>query len=444
MLRKCPSICFSRSWAVLLKRIGLFLILALVCSSVYGQDFDETDNLLFKIAVYGPSDEIFIWWGHAALIVENIRWNYSRVYDWGIFSYPSDNFLKDFLREEVRYKSIVGPIDMDEYIEEDRDITVYTLNLDRNAKKIILAYAENDVLPDNCFYDYHEFRDNCSTRIRDIIDMGTEGQFKTALDANPGRFSIRQHIRRYTWNRPFSDWFLCFLMGQNLDEKSTPWDEMFLPVEVARNIVDFAYTDNNGIERQLVSSVEIIYSSKKRQPILNEPLTTWPLALAVGIIVAALLFSVKVLGRKFPRSGRILLGVSQSLLGLFLGGSGCVLVFGYLMNNDYIQQNANILFVNPLLLALVPLGILYATMNQKNEARRLFIERCLFILWTYVFIAGGITVLMRILPFFYQQNQSVQGLILPVAFALSNFPEWIRAGFKQGKLHYTKTVENHL
>jgi hypothetical protein len=391
------------------------------------------DYLLFKIAVYGPSDEIFIWWGHAALIVENIRWNFSRVFDWGIFTYPSDSFLKDFLREEVRYESTAGFLYMGEYIEEDRDITVYTLNLDRNAKKIILDYAENDVLPDNCFYDYHEFRDNCSTRIRDIIDMGTEGQFKAVLDAKPGRFSIRQHIRRYTWNRPFSDWFLGFLVGQNYDEKITPWDEMFLPVEVARNIVDFTYTDNSGVERQLVSSVEIINSSKKRQPILNEPLTTWPLAFAAGLIVAALLYSVKVLGRKFPRSGRILLGASQSLLGLFLGGSGCVLVFGFLMNNDYIQQNANILFVNPLLLILAPLGILYATVNQKSEVCRLFIERWLHILWTYVFIAGGITVLMRMLPFFYQQNQSVQGLILPIAFVLSNFPEWIRAGFRQGR-----------
>jgi hypothetical protein len=433
----------------MVKRL-LFLILAFACTAVYGQDTTKNraeqfqyanrnwipsqdtpesrvDNLLFKIAIYGPSDPLFIWWGHAALIVEYTHWGFSRVYDWGIFTYPSDNFLKDFLRNEVRYKCSTSGLYMDEYIDEDRDIIVYTLNLDRKAKEIILAYAEDNVLPDNCFYDYHEFRDNCSTRIRDIIDMGTEGKFKAAFGAEPGRFSIRQHIRRYTWNRPFSDWLLGFLMGQNLDEQVPIWDEMFLPVELARNIVDFAYTDDSGITRKLVHSIQIINTSKSRQPILSQPLATWPFALIAGLIAAALLYSIKIPGKRFSRTGRILWGILQSLLGLFLGGCGCILVFGFLMDNDYIQQNINILFVNPLLLVMIPLGILYAA-NIRFPST----EKCLHILWTCVFIAGGITILLRILPFFYQQNQSVQGLILPIAFVFSNIPEWIRRRISAG------------
>jgi hypothetical protein len=400
--------------------VGLFLILVIVCFPLYGQDNIDVDNLLFKVAVYGPSDDIFIWWGHAALILEYTNRNFSLIFEWGIFSHPSDSFLKDFLREEVRYKTDTGFPDMDKYIKEDRDITVYTLNLDKTARKIIMAYVADNILSTNDFYDYHEFRDNCSTRIRDIIDRGTRGQFKAAFDAAPGRFSIRQHLRRYTWNRPFSDWFLGFLMGQDLDESITPWDEMFLPVEVARNITDFTYMDDTGVRRKLLSSAEIINTSKNRQPFLNEPLTTWPFALAIGLIVATLLFFVKIIGKKFPRTGRILLGALQSILGLFLGIAGCVLVFGFLMNNDYIQQNINILFVNPLLLVMAPLGILYAA-----NIRFPFTKKALSILWTYVFIAGAITVLLRILPFFFQQNQSVQGLILPIAFVFSCFPEWM-------------------
>jgi hypothetical protein len=416
-------------------RAGLFLMLALACFPVYGQESaeDRVSDLLFKVVVYGPSDDIYIWWGHAALIVENTKWSFSRIFEWGIFNYPSESFLKDFLREEVSYKSTSGFPDMNEYIDEDRDITIYTLNLDNRGKANIMTYVEDTVLTVNEPYDYHEFRDNCSTRIRDLLDLGTGGQFKAAFNASPGRFSIRQHVRRYTWDKPFSDWFLCFLMGQNFDEKITPWNEMFLPVEVARNIVDFSYTDTSGVKRKLVSSIETVYSSKSRQPILNAPLTTWPFALAAGLIAATLLFFIKIMSKKFPRSGRILLGVLQSLFGLCLGGSGCVLVFGFLMNNDYIQQNLNILFVNPLLLLMFPLGILCAVGSKKFETPRLFCEKCLRILWTYVFIAGIITVLLRITPFVYQQNQSVQGLILPVAFALSCFPEWIRAWWRRGK-----------
>jgi hypothetical protein len=422
------------------------------------------DNLLFKIAVFGPGDELFIWWGHAALIVENTKWNISRVFDWGIFTYPSDSFIRDFIREQVRYKCTANYFYMDDYIEEDRDITIYTLNLDRKAKEIILAYAEKNIMPENCYYDYHEFRDNCATRIRDIVDMGTGGQLKTFFSGVPGRYTIRQHIRRYTWFRPFSDWFLNFMMGQNLDEKITSWDEMFLPVEIARNIVGFTYTDNSGVERKLVESVQIFNTSKERPPVLNKPLAAWPFALTWGLIAAALLFSIKALGRKYPVCGRILWGVIQSFLGLFWGGSGCVLVFGFLMNNDYFQQNMNILFINPLLLFMVPLGILYAAnkhfpinrgcsktavfgtatldLMEKTAVRRFFeelgtkltefwdklnAEKLLRIIWTGVFITGSITVILQVFPFFYQQNQNVLGVFLPVTFAFSHIPRIMTA-----------------
>jgi len=401
-------------------RAGLLFILIFVLSFAYAQDRHPTDDLLFKMAVYGPSDEIFIWWGHAALIVENTRWNFSRVFDWGVFTYPSESFIKDFIGEQVRYKCTEGYLDMDMYINEDRDITVYTLNLDRKAKETILSYAENKVLPENCFYDYHEFRDNCSTSIRDIIDMGIGGRLKDAFGSAPARFSIRQHVRRYTWFRPFSDWFLDFMMGQVHDEKVSVWDEMFLPVEIARNIVDFSYTDDSGAERKLVSSVQVFNSTKKRPPILNKPLTTWPFTLAAGLIIAALLFFIEAMGKKHPRLSGIIRGLIQSLLGLALGGIGCVLVFGiFFMSNDYFQQNANLLFVNPLLLVIAPLGILSA-FNKRFLVNP---ERCLRVFWTYVFIAGSLTVLCRALPFFFQQNQSVQGIILPIAFALSYIPE---------------------
>jgi hypothetical protein len=396
-----------------------FLLLTAAFSLVDAQDNNEShpaDNLLFKIAIYGPSDEIFIWWGHAALIVENTRWNFSRVFDWGIFSYPGDSFLMNFLRGNVRYKVTEGRLDLDQYIEEDRDITVYTLNLDRKAKETILSYAENRVLPENCYYDYHEFRDNCSTGVRDIIDLGIGGQLKTASGSITGRFGIRQHVRRFTWFRPFSDWFLSFLMGRNLDEKITVWDEMFLPVEIARNIIDFTYIDDSGNERRLVSSAQIVNISKSRPPVLNEPISTWPFALMAGLITAALLFFLNAWKKKYPRPCRILWGLIQSLFGLFLGGAGCVLVFGlYFMNNDYIQRNVNILFVNPLLLAAAPLGILSAF----NKPFIINPEKCLRVIWTYVFIMGGVTVLG---PFFCQLNQSVQGIVLPIAFALSCIP----------------------
>ena len=401
-------------------RLGFMFILSFNFSFLFGQtDVKRLDDYTLKIAIVGPSDEIFIWWGHAALIVEDTRWNFSRVYDWGIFFYPSDNFLEDFIKNNVHYEVTTGSYNLNDYIREDRDVTVYTLDMDRPGKELMLSYAENIVLPENCKYDYHEFRDNCSTGIRDIIDLGTRGQFKSTFDNIPGRFSYRQHIRRFTWSRPLPDWFLGFLMGRDLDRQITAWDEMFLPVEIARNIVDFKYLDDYGAERRLVSFTEILNSSKDRTPVLNKDLVTWPFFLTAGLICAALLFFLDSRRKIYPRL-RVLWGPIQSILGMILGLSGCVLTLGlFFMSNDYIQQNFNIFFVNPLLLLIVPLGILCAA----NKSFLLNTEKCLRVLWSYVFISGSVTMLINILPFLNQQNQSVYGLILPIAFALSGITE---------------------
>jgi hypothetical protein len=405
---------------------ALFLALALcVSGGLHAQwvpGWRPADDLVFKVAVFGPSDDIFIWWGHAALIVENTRWGYSRVFDWGIFSYPSDDFLQDFLNNRVQYRSVTDPLDMGMYIEEDRDITVYTLDLEADKKDIILRYAENNVLPENCYYDYHEFRDNCSTRIRDILDMGTGGQFREAFANTPGRFTLRQHVRRYTWFRPFSDWFLDFLMGQDLDEPVAVWDEMFLPVEIGRAIADFRYQDSGGAERKLVGSVEIINSSKKRPPILNAPLRRWPADLMLSALIAVLLLCIAVLRRKKPLAGRILWGLSQSVLGLCGGAAGFVLTYGlFFMKNDYIQQNINILFLNPLLLAAVPFGI-FAAFNKPSRIRP---ESCLRLFWALVFAAGMVTLLVKALPPFFQQNQMTLALVLPPVLVLCGAPGFI-------------------
>ena len=411
----------------------LSLFLALTQASAR-EDDEQFDDLLLKFAVFGPSDEIFIWWGHAALIVENTKDNFSYAYDWGIFSYPSDNFIKDFTKGQVQYKFTRGPNNMYDYIREDRDIIIYTLNLDREAKKTILAYADNRALPENRFYDYHEFRDNCSTGVRDIIDLGTGGQFKAAFGDIPGRLSYRQHTQRYTWFRPMSDWFLGFLMGQNLDRSITLWDEMYLPVELAKNIVDFSYIDSSGKNRKLVSSAEILYVSKDRLPVLNKPLTTWPFFLTAGLFIMVLLFLIDNTRKRYPRLSRIIFNSIQFVFGLLLGVSGCVLLFGLLMDNDYIQQNVNIWFVNPLLLIITPLSV-FAAINKPVLIK---CRDLLRFIWAYIFIAGNVTQLLGILPFFFQRNQSVCALILPIAFAFSNIPE-IARGLKSTLNRPSKT-----
>jgi hypothetical protein len=52
-------------------------------------------------------------------------------------------------------------------------------------------------------------------------------------------------------------------------------------------------------------------------------------------------------------------------------------------------------------------------------------EQLLRILWTCVFFGGILTMVIKLFPWFYQQNQVTQALVLPFALVLSLLPSWM-------------------
>ncbi|GHT72966.1 membrane protein [Spirochaetia bacterium] len=392
------------------------------------------DYLTVKLAVMGPGDELYFWWGHLALIIDDAVTGTSRFYDYGLFSFKSTRFFTNFLMGRLLYSVGVSPAEANfrVYRNNNRDITLYTLDLPASTKEEIRRFVENNVLPENRDYLYHHFKNNCVTPVLNIIDTATGGQFRAEYGEAPGRYTIRQHVRRHTWFNPFFDWFLNFMMGQDIDKPTTVWEEMFLPQELGNRINEFTYTDVNGRERRLVSSVEVLNRAVGRPAILDVPRKQWPRSLALGMVTAILLCGVYALRRRKPVAGRIILGSVQALLGLFFGVVGLALFFmTFFTNHDYTYHNINLLYINPLLLAAVPWGIMMAAgkgrgaLNTEGRPAVRSPEWYLQILWTYVFFGGIATMVIKLLPAFYQQNQVTLAMVLPAALLLSRIPRWV-------------------
>ncbi|MDR2097262.1 MAG: DUF4105 domain-containing protein [Spirochaetaceae bacterium] len=416
------------------RNTGVFFI-AIIFLFVFGKTFaaetdaektkSRGDYLTVKIAVMGPGDALYFWWGHLGLIIEDELSGTSKFYDYGVFSFDNENFFLNFAFGRLLYSSTVSNTYdiLRRYIETNRDITIYTLNLNAEQKEAIMRMAERNVLPEYRDYLYNHFSDNCVTRITNLLDLVLDGQFYAMAENTPGRFTLREHVRRHTYFSFFWDWLLNFLMGQGIDAPSMVKEELFLPSEVGRVLQTFYYIDGGGVKKPLVSSVEVLNTSVDRPPVLEKPRVQWPYELFCGALAALALFIFMLMSKKY-HSGRILLGLSQSFLGLFFGAAGTVLFFmTFFTNHDYTWHNINIIFVNPLLLAAIPLGIKSAF--NKNESTRVLSEKMLKGLWTYVFSGGVLTMLIRLLPSFYQQNQVTLALVLPFAFVLSFIPVWI-------------------
>jgi len=396
------------------------------------------DYITVKVAVTGPGDELYFWWGHIGLLVEDSLTGKSTFYDWGLFSFDTENFFLDFAFGRLRYCCGAVPAEyvIPHTIASNRDLTFYTLNLLPEAKLELNEFAENCILPENRNYWYHHFRDNCATRVRDIIDTATGGSLKRRFEEEPGRFTLRQHVRRHTWFSPYWDWALNFWMGQGIDQPITVWEEMFLPSEIALRIEDFSYIDIFGIERKLVSNTEVLNRAVGRPAVLDAPPQDLSRELIIGLSIAVLFSFLRFLPAARPASKlgeanetwvkvfRGISGTAQALVGLFLGLMGLLLFFmAFYTNHDYTYNNMNLLFVNPLLLITVPAGLIYGFTGKSKK--RLTAELLLIIIWTIVFLAGLATVVTRFLTISYQQNQPTQLLVLPAALVLSAIPIWI-------------------
>jgi hypothetical protein len=405
---------------------ALPLLAVLLFSAPLGLTAQEGEDLTLKVAIMGPGDETYFWWGHIALVIEDSQSGQARFYDYGLFDFSSENFYFNFAMGRLFYQCGVSPAAWNyrAYTLSNRDITLYTLDLPPETREEIRLFVENNVLPENRSYYYHHFKDNCSTRIRDILDLATEGQFRAAFGSAPSPFTLRQQVRRHTWFSPFMDWLLNFLMGQDIDVPITAWEEMFLPQAVGDHIRDFRYTDVQGRERKLVSDLEILNRAVNRPPVLARPRRQWDRELILGLAAAALLLLLRYYKKIRPGLGGVLWGSVQGLLGLFFGAIGTVLVFmTFFSDHDYTWHNINVLFVNPLWFAAAVWGIRFA--RAPSFGKRELPEFLLKCFWTGIFILCLLTMPVKLLPFFYQQNQVTQALLLPVTFALSWFPEWL-------------------
>ena len=403
-----------------LARLFAFISLALFIAALLPAQAGSGEELTIKVALFGPGDELFAWWGHAALIITDNYTRQSISYDFGLFSYEDNDFFKNLVFGKLLYSC--GPSSAENninfYTSSNRDVILYTLDISPAKKKMIRDFAENSILPENRYYYYQFFKDNCSTRIRDIVDIAVDGKFKERFANETSPLTLRQQGRRYIWFSPITDWFLCFIMGRDIDKPVSIWDTMFLPSELTNSINNFIYSDENGFSRKLVSNVEVICIAQGRFITLDSPKNLWPQGLAAGFITALFLVIIFFAELKIPQPGRVLLGITHSLFGLLFGTAGLLLFFlNFFTQHDYAFHNINLLFINPLLLAAIPLGIKCAI--SANNNKRLLPELLLRLIWLLTALGTIISMLIKLNPMFRQENSAYQFLMLPIALLLS-------------------------
>ncbi len=114
------------------------------------------------------------------------------------------------------------------YVHADRTIWVQPLPLTTDQKKQVEQKLQSDIREENKYYAYDHFWDNCTTRVRDIIDHATGGALSSMNEPSDGR-TYRDLARAGFYGMKIPLLITDVAMGRVTDREPTYWERMFLP-----------------------------------------------------------------------------------------------------------------------------------------------------------------------------------------------------------------------
>jgi hypothetical protein len=369
-------------------------------------------NLTVYLLTFGWGDLVWERFGHNAIWIKDRTRGTDITYNWGMFDFNQPQFVWRFVTGDTRYWMEPKPYEemLYEYKARNRSVLAQELNLTPAQRLKLQQFVQWNALPENKFYRYDYYRDNCSTRLRDAIDHALSGQLQTATVSRMTSGTYRWHTQRLmTGDIPLYTGVTLSLAAR-ADKPISVWEEMFLPVRMANDLRTVSITDSTGAQIPLVRSEMAMYTAG-RPPEPAAPPYYLPLFVAVGIIFAAALV---ILVRSAEGGSRLAMFAATALAtlwSLIAGLGGLALVFAWAFTKHYFMgRNENLMHFDPLSIALVVL-IPLSIYGLRGVSRAIKFAGFIALLCLFGFVAQGI-------PYFNQKNGEIVALALPINLAV--------------------------
>ena len=221
-------------------KYGLWLLLLLCELNIFAQTrsltlpTDTADTWQVSLITCGPGVEVYNQFGHTAIRMKNVSRNIDLIYNYGIFSFNTPNFVllftlgkTDYLLGIQAYQDFV-----DWYAYCNRDVREQVLNLSIEEKNTLIGLLNENYKPQNRTYRYNFFYDNCATRPRDLIEKCLQSKLQYADDmttTSTGQ-SFRSIVHEFTANNSWSQFGIDLCLGSEADKPISRRAMMFIPL----------------------------------------------------------------------------------------------------------------------------------------------------------------------------------------------------------------------
>jgi hypothetical protein len=379
------------------RALAFFLLLLLVPHA-----WAQAPTPRIGVLVMEPGEVFFERFGHIAILVEDRGTGTATSYNFGFFDPEEPDFLGNFVHGRMMYYLIPLPLadDLAQYRDEGRGVTLQWLDLDPAQARAMERDLAYNALPEHRRYRYDYYTDNCSTRVRDVLDRALGGALKQQLSGRSRGNSWRSESVRLAWPAKWMAFGFHLGLGGAADRPLSRWEEAFIPMRLRESLRETRRADG----KPLVLSEEQLLPHKLSLPPEEEP--RWRMmALYVGLALALLITG---LGARRPR---LLAGLALPFW-LFAGLAGSLMAFLWFGTEHFAAHgNENLLLLSPLALGLLPGGW---RVLRGREGGRLF----RILLWTLAGLAA-VAAFLKFLPFRPQHNVEWVLLLLPIHLALA-------------------------
>jgi len=369
------------------------------------------------VLTFGPGDEAWEKFGHNAIcIIDPYAAPRHRelTYNWGTFRFDQGFYWK-FIQGRLLYEMTSEPAGFTIPRYEDANRAVYEQRLHLTPKQKLALREEllaNDT-DEKRFYLYHYYRNNCSSRVRDVIDDITDHRLSQITKGVATGTTYRWHTDRLIADVPWLYVALKGVLGQPVDRPIDRWDEMFLPEKLHDRLKEVTVV----IDGKTVPLVDKEIVEPPRDPNARPPEPEVPPVmvwryLGVGLALAILLAGVGHFAARHwsIRSAFCLLSLAWMAL---MAVGGLFIAWAWLAtDHDVCRPNENVLHVSVLAAPM----LVFLPMLAFGSRRGLRWGRRLMAIMVAVSLFG---VVVKALPMFYQANWVIVALCLPPNAAIA-------------------------
>lgn len=359
----CPkqNKCCKKLGFILLKFMSRlkYFIFCLFMGVAFSVQSQSTDSIRFSLLTCAPGTEIYSLFGHTAIRYENYTRRIDVVFNYGMFSFNTPNFIFRFVAGETDYQLGITPYSYFEAEYAMRGSSVYqqVLNLTQSEKERLLTILENNYLPENRIYRYNYFYDNCTTRARDKIEECIEGKV-VYPDSLSGK-SYRGIVHEFTAGSPWDEFGIDLCLGAEADKEINKRQQMFSPFYMKYYASNAYIVDAGGTRRPLIldeTKIVDVEPDEVQPGFVLSPLMCGALFLALCVVMA---------WRQW-KTQRIWWGWDIVLYGL-QGLAGCIIAFLFFFSvHPTVGSNWLLILFNPIPLLYLPFMVYKAVKRKKD------------------------------------------------------------------------------